>query len=328
MSLVLGLTSSHFPSLFQDSFRGWERLWHTLSDNTPQPPEVELEDEACIEDFVARRDRAFGRFRQAMEELRPEALVVIAGDQDEWFDPSHMPNLLIYAGDQEIEGFHISGSHDGETPLRFWEHPDIFGLTVKADADLGAHLQRELVASGFDVSLSRRIEPQGKQKQRKAPHALTRPLPLFIPELDIPVVPVMIKTIEPSSAILNGQRCLALGREIGRICAALPKRIAIYGSGGMSHDPMGPRSGWVDEPLDRWVLQCLERGDLDALGNLFSFRSHATDYGTGELRTWLVAAGAMAAAAPDARAEVIDYFAARKGTTGAGWVLWQDNVAS
>ncbi len=322
MTLAMGMASSHFPSLFQDTYQGWQRWWNVLSSKIPQPPETALEDEACIADFVARRNRAFARFRQSFELCEPEALIVVAGDQDEWFDPSHLPNLFIYSGHEEIEGFHNKGDFDGEQPVRFWEHPERFGMRLKVDSGLGERLQGDLVAAGFDVSLSRQLDPQGRQKQRKAPHALTRPLPQFMPALKVPIVPVMIKTVERSSAVLSGQRCIALGREIAAVCARLPQRIAIYGSGGMSHDPAGPRSGWVDEPLDRWVLKCLVQGDLDRLGNLFSFRSDTTDSGTGELRTWLVVAGAMAAANHGAGAEIIDYFPARKATCGAGWVLW------
>jgi hypothetical protein len=321
MSLVLGMASSHFPSLFQDTYRGWQHMWKVLSSTTPQPPETALEDEACVQQFIERRNRAFGALRQSFEAHAPEALIVIAGDQSEWFDPSHSPGMLMYTGHDDIEGFHMSGALDGEVPLNYWEHPDQFGLKLKVDPDLAQHLHRHLVRAGFDVSQSTRIDPQGRDKSRKAPHALARPLPQFMPKLDVPVIPVMIKTIE-KTALLTGERCMALGREIARACAALPQRIAIYGSGGMSHDPAGPRSGWVDERMDHWVLDCLARGDLIALENLFSFRSHATDAGTGELRTWLVAAGAMDAAVPGIRSETIDYFAARKGTTGAGWVLW------
>jgi hypothetical protein len=90
----------------------------------------------------------------------------------------------------------------------------------------------------------------------------------------------------------------------------------------MSHDPLGPRSGWVDEPLDRWFLEQLAAGTPNTLGALYSFRSAATESGTGELRTWLPVAAAMNAVRPGVRAKVVDYFVARKSTCGIGWVTW------
>lgn len=328
MTLTVGMASSHFPSLFQDTYTGWQRWWERLSSKTPQPPEVALEDEACIADFVARRRTAFGRLRASFAVHRPDALIVIAGDQDEWFDPSHLPNVLIYAGSEEIVGFHNDGDSDGPERLTFWEHPERFGLRLHVDSALAETFHRGLVGEGFDVSLSRKIDPQGRRRAAGPPHALTRTMPQLMPALDVPVIPILLKTVEDSPAVLGGDRCLALGRAIGKICERLPQRLAIYGSGGMSHNPSGPRSGWVDETLDRWVMRCLASGDLEKLASLFSFRSATTDSGTGELRTWLVVAGAMAEVNPNGHAQVLDYFAARKATAGAGWVLWDGETGS
>ncbi|MBB5708229.1 hypothetical protein [Sphingopyxis panaciterrulae] len=321
MPINLGMASSHFPSLFQDTHAGWQRYWKLISDGVPQPPEAEQQDALCVADWVGRRERAFARLAGALATAKPAALIVVAGDQDEWFSAANLPNVMIYSGEKDIEGFHNYGDFDADPPLRFWENPDRFGVTVRSASRLAAHLQTELVRRDFDIAISRKINPQGRP-ERKAPHALTRPLPLIMPALDIPVIPVIVKTIERSKAVLSGERCLALGRAIADICADLPEPIAIYGSGGMSHDPSGPLSGWVDEPLDRWVLDCLERGDVEALKALFSFQSAATDSGTGELRTWLVAAGAMHAAQAIYRCEVVDYFPAHIATAGCGWVLW------
>ena len=323
MPINLGMASSHFPSLFQNTHAGWQRYWKLISDGVPQPLETERQDALCVADWIARRDRAFARLEGVLTAAKPAALIVVAGDQDEWFSAANLPNVMIYSGEEDIEGFHNYGDFDADPPLRFWEDPDRFGVRLRSASNLAAHLQAELVRRDFDIAISRRINPQGRP-ERRAPHALTRPLPLIMPALDIPVIPVIVKTIERSKAVLSGERCLALGQAIADICADLPESIAIYGSGGMSHDPSGPLSGWVDEPLDRWVLDCLDRGDVEALKALFSFQSAATDSGTGELRTWLVTAGAMQAAQATYRCEVVDYFPAHIATAGCGWVLWHE----
>ena len=105
-------------------------------------------------------------------------------------------------------------------------------------------------------------------------------------------------------------------------CASVPKRIAIYGSGGMSHNPGGPRSGWVDEPLDNWFLDKLASGQVDDLKAMFSFPSENFIGGTGELRCWMVAAAAIDQVKHGHKAVRVDYMAARKVTTGSGWVYW------
>lgn len=327
MPVVLGLATSHFPSLFQDTYEGWQVYWKRISGDIPQPPEVESEDRTCVEDWVRRRRIAFARLRDAFAAHRPDALIVVGGDQDEWFGPAHVPAMLLYAGTEPIVGFHNHGDADEHPPLRFWEHPERFGMTVPVDARLAGRLHHGLVAAGFDISISRKAVARGRP-ERRGPHAITRPLPMIMPQLGTPIVPLIIRTVERSAGVLSGSRCLALGKEIARICREDPRRIAILASGGMSHDPSGPRSGWVDEPMDRWVMDCIARGDADRLGGLFAFRSAANESGTGELRTWLVAAAAMEQALPGIRGEVIDYFPARKSTAGCGWALWPTNTTS
>ncbi|MBO9377635.1 hypothetical protein GG804_12725 [Sphingomonas histidinilytica] len=322
MPIVAAMASSHSPILFQDTYRGWMRWFELISSGIPQPEDVLLQDEACVTDWIRRRQQAFGRFEAALEKHRPEALIVVGGDQFEWFSAANNPNIMVHAGQEDILGFHNYRDFDTEPLAKFWEDFDRFGVRLKVHAEFAEYLLGGLVARDFDVSISRSQNPRGRP-QFKAPHALTRTMPLLMPRLDIPVIPVIIKTTERTSAALSGERCIALGQEIGRICAEIDAPIAIYGSGGMSHDPEGPLSGWVDQTLDTWVLDCLDRADFDQLGGLFSFRSAATDSGTGELRTWLVAAAAMHAAQPAAPCQLIDYFPAHIATVGAGWVLWE-----
>lgn len=322
MPITCGLVSSHAPGLFAQTYGGWERLNERFNAKTPQPPETALEGPAVIADYVTRIGSAFTALRQHLASAAPDALVVIAGDQNEWFHASNMPNLMIYAGTDDVVGFHNFGAIDHDPPLVPWKDPERFAVRFKVDFELAEQLLRGLLREGFDVAVSRRQAPQG-DSLRGAPHAIARPLPLILPRTDLPIVPVMMKTVERSSAMMKGERCLALGRAIEAICRPLGKRIALYGSGGMSHDPSGPRSGWVDEPLDRWFMDQLAAGTPDRLRPIYSFQSSATTSGTGELRTWLPVAGAMDSIEPGWRATIVDYFPARKTTAGCGWAYWE-----
>lgn len=325
MPIVFGMASSHAPSLFAQSYAGWQRLWGRFRGDTPQPPEVENEGPEAVADFVARTATAFARLKRELTAARPDVVIVLAGDQNEWFDETNLPNLMIYAGDDDIVGFHNFGAEDHEPPLVPWNHPDRFGVRLHVDRVVGDQLLDGLVRAGFDVAISRRV-PVHDQPRRAVPHALVRPLPQVLPSLDVPIVPLMMKTVERSPAILTGDRCLELGRALEAICRDLPQRIALYGSGGMSHDPQGPLAGWVDEPLDRWFIEQLTGGTPDALGAMYSFRSMAMESGAGELRTWLPVAAALDAAQPGIKATLVDYFVARKSTVGNGWVTWPELV--
>ena len=104
-----------------------------------------------------------------------------------------------------------------------------------------------------------------------------------------------------------------------------PRRIAVYGSGGLSHDPGGPRAGWIDEPLDRWFLDQISAGNGRATRAMYGFDSMTMRGGTGEMRAWITVAGAMEA--ENSRATVVDYIAAHHAVTGCAWAYWPDAAA-
>ena len=320
MPIGLGMASTHAPGVFAKTYDGWQRIWMRYGGNLPQPPEVAFEDAALIASWVARIDTAFSTLRDHLRDYAPDVLIVFAGDQNEWFDLSHVPNLMIYAGKEPIPAYTNVGADDHDPALVPWEHPDQFRVDIKVNADLAEHLLAALVRDGFDAhSIGRRSRRPTRPRRAPRARAAARYL---TPEFDIPVIPIMMKTVERSPAAITGERCLALGRAVARICKNLPQRIALYGSGGMSHDPMGPRSNWVDEPLDRWFLDQMVAGTPDRLGALFSFPSGATISGTGELRTWIPVASAMDELQPGRKAVELDYLPARKTTAGCGWLVW------
>jgi protocatechuate 4,5-dioxygenase beta chain len=99
-----------------------------------------------------------------------------------------------------------------------------------------------------------------------------------------------------------------------------PERIAIYGSGGLSHDPRGPRAGWVDETLDRWVLDRIAQADGAGLCTLFTTDSPTLRGGTGEIRNWIAVAGAY----DGTKATIVDYIPSRHAVTGLGFAYWDE----
>lgn len=321
MPILYGCASAHAPSLTQRTYEGWQRYHQFLNASVPQPAETELETPEVIADFVRRGEAAIGVLASQLRAMRPDVLIVVGGDQNEWFHSTNLPNLLVYKGER-VTGYHNIGCNDGEVAKVPWEHPDEFAVSFPVDQVLAHMVLEGLVERGFDACISSEERPRGVPP-RGGPHSLTRQMPLLWPENDLPIVPVMIRTVERSSfAVMTGERSLALGRALADICRKIPKRIAIYGSGGMSHDPRGPRSGWVDEPLDRWFLNHIQAGEPDKLSPLFSFQSEATWGGTGELRTWMAVAAAMDEMRPRHKAIAVDYFAARKVATGCGWAYW------
>ena len=313
MSVGLGLASSHAPGVWLHDPDDWETMFHTLSDGIVQPPETALETPDVIRGILQRTDAALARMREELEAYGPDALIIIGGDQTEMFDDSNKPQIMIYLGDE-------TWGSTAQTFITGRPMTDEESVTLPIDRELSERLLKALVVDeGFDVSYSTEAVRLGRNPKGGIPHAFSNPAPVLMPKLDIPVVVVYVNTYDPPC--LSAERCYELGQAITRIFKREDKRIAIYGSGGLSHDPRGPRSGWVDEVLDRWVLDQISSGNGKALKSLYKFDSMTMVGGTGEIRSWIVVAGAMDEAG-QSEASVLDYVAARKAVTGLGFAYW------
>jgi hypothetical protein len=148
-------------------------------------------------------------------------------------------------------------------------------------------------------------------------HMILLPLPKLAPRLEIPIIPVFVNEYCPPMP--KGEWCWQLGSAIAEILRDRPERIAIYGSGGMSHDPFGPRAGWIDLPLDNWVFERIESNRSIELARLFGFDSDTLRGGTGELRAWITAAAACRWPG-----KKVEYIPAHHAKTGLGFVVWPE----
>lgn len=307
MPIGLGIASSHAPAV-DAPLDQWVPLYQRFTGNTPQPPEAALETPDVIRSYIDRIQSAFGTLRQKLADYRPDLLIIVGGDQSEMFDPSNVPNLMIYVGDAA------------------WGHTGTMGqppteadrIELRVDLDTSRWLLRKLVEQEhFDVAFSAEQRPLGP-RGRGLPHAFARPIPHLVPNANIPVVLIYENTYDPPS--LSASRCYELGRSLARLLRHDSRRVAIYGSGGLSHDPGGPRSGWIDEPLDHWFLDRIAEGDGPATTAMYRFDSMTMRGGTGEMRAWITVAGAMAEIG--SRATVVDYIPAHHAVTGLAWAFW------
>ena len=129
-------------------------------------------------------------------------------------------------------------------------------------------------------------------------HGIMVPLNFLTPDYDIPVIPVNINCQGPPLAPL--ERAWAFGESMRQACEAMPERIAIIGTGGISHWPATPDSGKINEEwdldfMDRWC-----RNDKDALldDEAYNDLKVYADAGQGgfEIRTYLTVSAAAGGA--------------------------------
>ena len=317
MPIGLGIASSHLGALNLKTAEDFERYHKNLIKDVPPPPEAALETPEFLEDVLSRVPKAFAVLEKKLKDYGTELLIILGGDQQEMFDRSNVPNLMIYSG-ETAWGYNVKGGGPRPAPGEKPQYNEEDLVRLKVDVETSEWLLNTLVRDeSFDVAVSREqqhIGPAG----RGMPHAFYRPAPWLMPNLDIPVVMVYENTYDPPS--LSAKRCYDLGATLQRLFANDPRKIAIYGSGGLSHDPNGYRAGWVDEELDRWFLEQLETGNGKRTEAMYKFDSHTMRGGTGEMRSWITVAGAMEAVGQ--RGVAVDYMPVRHGVTGIGWAYW------
>jgi len=134
------------------------------------------------------------------------------------------------------------------------------------------------------------------------------------------VVPVLVNVIQypqPTAA-----RCYALGRALRRAIRSFPaaEKVAVFGTGGMSHQLAGARAGLINQRFDRMFLDAIEHDprSLAALSRADYIREAGTE-GI-ELIMWLVMRGALS----DTVKRIHDTYHVPASNTAAALALFED----
>jgi aromatic ring-opening dioxygenase catalytic subunit (LigB family) len=145
------------------------------------------------------------------------------------------------------------------------------------------------------------------------------PMHYLNPDGAIPLVPVTMNCTVPP--IPTPERAYQVGTTLREMLLAYPgsERVAVIATGGLSHEPGGPRYFSVDEAFDRWFLDLLKHGDHAALLRECPLErmEDAGSGGTAELLAWV-----LALAFTRGPAEVLAYMPAVAWRSGTGMVVW------
>jgi 2,3-dihydroxyphenylpropionate 1,2-dioxygenase len=214
----------------------------------------------------------FRRMGEALKAAKPDALIVVAAEH---FANFFMNNMPAYA----------MGMADGyEGPI---EDPKWLGIQktkIPGDAELSQRLIREVMQT-VDVAYA---------EEWKFDHGIIVPLHFLTPQFDLKVIPVNINCQGPPLTPLH--RAWAFGEALRRACDKVPERIALVGTGGISHWPATPDSGKVNEAWDKEFMDRWCANDRDAMLSMDRYNDEATycDAGQGgfEIRTFISVAAA------------------------------------
>ena len=229
MPLGLGLASSHAPSMFAAP-EDWPRIYETLTRGVPQPPEAADETPEVIATYVQRIRKNLRTLREQLDAYQPDAIIIVGDDQREVFGPAFSPSIAIYLGD----------SVDGSRSIGLaGQSYDDNHVTLPCHAALARHLLRELVERQFDLAYVEELQPLSRPAAGLGHAFMHLGGGLGLHDLGVPVIPLWVNAYFPPCP--TAARCYALGQALRAIADARHERIAILGSGGLSHDPRGSR---------------------------------------------------------------------------------------
>lgn len=215
----------------------------------------------------------YPRARQWLDEVRPDVAIVVYNDHGLNFFLDNMPTFAIGAAPQ------YCNADEG------WGLPTV--APYPGDPKLSWHIIESVVGQEFDVATC---------QEMLVDHAFTVPLALLWPGRSHPglrTVPVALNTIQ--HPLPTPARCYKFGQAIGRAIDSYPDdvRVAIIGTGGLSHQLDGERAGFINKEFD---LLCLEKiVDDPAALTQYSIHDLVRLAGTQgvEIIMWLVTRGAL-----------------------------------
>ena len=243
--------------------------------------------------------------QQWVKENKPDVAVVVFNDHGNSMFLDRMPTFAVGTAQEYRpvdEGW-------GPRPIP----------AFKGDADFGWHLVDTLIENSFDPTIIQEIEVD---------HGLQVPMELFWgrppagPDAAWPVrvVPIFVNVIQ--YPIPLPARCYAFGRVLRQAIESYPgdERFVILGTGGLSHQLQGARSGFVNPAADAAFLRDIAADPAKLAG--WSREQYVETFGSegAELIMWLVMRGAL-----NECVEVIHrHYVVPTSMTGAGMIVLEN----
>lgn len=253
----------------------------------------DIADPGQRERFVA----SWAVLRRRLEAARPDLLVAFVNDHIQNFFFNAMPAFCVGLADS-YEAPSAGSAGFLRIPAR-----RIPGARAWARQLLDAGL-----SAGFDFAYSEELEFWDE---------VSIPMHFLTPEAPVPIVPVLTNCAAPP--LPTPRRSWELGALVRRVIDTRPagERIALLGSGGISHWVGTPETGRINPDFDHQVLDWIRRGEGERLARLTHEEIEAqAGNGGQELRNWI----AVLAALPGVTGEVLAYEPVPEWITGSALV--------
>ena len=238
--------------------------------------------------------------RDWIQDNMPDVAIVVYNDHASAFGLNLIPTFTLGVADE------FPPADEGYGPRKV--------PTAVGDPDLAWHLAESLILDEFDMTIA---------NEMSVDHGCTVPLSIMFDKPEqwpCKIIPLCVNVIQYPPP--TGKRCFDLGKAIRKAVESYDKdiKVAIFGTGGMSHQLQGERAGLVNAEFDQSFL---DRLTTDPVGLTkiphVEYMREAGSEGI-ELVMWLIMRGAMG----DDATETYKFYHVPASNTGAGLIVLED----
>lgn len=218
---------------------------------------------------------AYRPIQQWIEQKKPDVLFLIYNDHVTSFFFDHYSAFALGIDDR----YEVADEGSGQRDLP----------AIKGHAALAQHVGACFVADEFDMSFF---------QDKYLDHGCFSPLSMLMPhqpDWPVPIVPLQVGVLQ--LPIPSARRCYKLGQSLRRAIESYPDdiKVAIVGTGGLSHQVHGERSGFNNEAWDHQFLDLFENDPDKLLDMTIADYARLGGVEGAEIIMWMVMRGAMPA---------------------------------
>lgn len=267
-------------------------------------------DAAAVQHRAALVDN-LSRVRQALDDFKPDLVVVWGDDQYENFREEVVPPFCILAyGDLEVPAFEVMNERGSPNQ---WGKPEDFKVIMRGAPAESKALADTMIAEGFDMAYSYK-----KRDGAHFPHAILN-TQLFLDyenagaSMDYPFIPMTVNCYGQHAIARKGglarfaeiddeildpagptpARCFQVGQAVGRAFKDRDLRVAFVASSSWSHAFLADKLWHIrpDTDADLKIYDALLKDDFETMRSYTS--EEVVEAGQHEILNWFCMLGAV-----------------------------------
>ncbi|MEZ9526380.1 class III extradiol dioxygenase subunit beta [Enterovibrio norvegicus] len=252
--IVGGIGTSHIPS-----------IGAAMDNGTMYDP--------AHSDYWQRFVNGIEPVREWMETVKPDVCLIVYNDHASAFSLESVATFSIGVAQQ------FNPADEGYGPRQV--------PACEGNSELAWHIAESLVLDEFDMTIVSEMDVD---------HGLTVPLSVAYGQpkaWPCQVIPLAVNVVQYPQP--TGNRCFNLGKAIRKAVESFPEetKVAIFGTGGLSHQLQGERAGLINTEYDcHWLDMMVNDPDAAKAVSHTEYLREAGSEGI-EAIMWLVMRGAM-----------------------------------